>query len=175
MSGTLEDPRCKSPTKAALLSLLPGLGQVYVGYYKRGFIHALVIGSLIAMMDSGALGALEPLFGMFMAFFWLYNMIDAARRATLYNEALAGREGIELPEDFDFKGLKGSVLGGSILVIVGFILLLNTLFGVSLAWLEEWWPVVPILIGAYLLYRAIQDREKRSPAEPPGGAQAAGE
>ena len=155
------DPRYKSPTKAALLSMMPGLGQVYVGYYQRGFIHILVIGSLIALMESVVSIALEPMIGMFMTFFWLYNMIDAARRATLYNEALAGRPGIELPEDFKFKGMKGSILGGSILIVVGFILLLNTRFGISLDWLEEWWPVAPILIGAYFVYRAIQDRKKK--------------
>ncbi len=159
------DPRAKSPTIAAILSMLPGLGQVYVGYYQRGFIHILVVGSLISLLSSGILWALTPLFGLFMAFFWLYNMIDAARRATLYNEALAGRPGIELPEDFNFKGIKGSILGGWVLVIVGIMLLLNTLFGVSLDWLEYWWPVIPILIGAYLLYRAVQDRKESESAD----------
>ncbi len=159
------DPRAKSPTIAALLSMMPGLGQVYVGYYQRGFVHILVVASLITLQSSGILWPLEAMIGLFMAFFWLYNMIDAARRATLYNEALAGRSGIELPEDFNFKGIKGSTLGGSILVIVGFILLLDTLFGISLDWLEAWWPVAPILIGAYLLYRAIQDRKESEPAD----------
>jgi len=168
------DPRAKSPTIAAMLSMMPGLGQVYVGYYQRGFIHILVVASLITLLSSGFLWALEPMIGLFMAFFWLYNMIDAARRATLYNEALAGRPGIELPEDFNFKGIKGSILGGWILVIVGSLLLLNTLFGISLDWLEAWWPVAPIFIGAYLLYRAIQDRKDRDQGLPDDQQQASG-
>ena len=36
------DQRRKSPTLAALLSLMPGLGQVYVGYYQQGFIDIAV-------------------------------------------------------------------------------------------------------------------------------------
>src|SRR5438093_2100938 len=86
----LRDTRSKSPALAAFLSMMPGLGQVYVGYYQRGFIHAAVIGSLVTILSSGAVEGLHPLFGLFMAFFWLYNVIDAARRASLYNDALAG-------------------------------------------------------------------------------------
>ena len=34
-----DDPRRKSPVLALVLSLMPGLGQVYVGYYNQGFIN----------------------------------------------------------------------------------------------------------------------------------------
>ena len=156
--AVLKDPRSKSPVCAAVLSLMPGLGQVYIGYYQRGFIHLLVIAGTISVLASADLGGVTPLFALFMAFFWLYNIIDAARRAALYNEALSGRTAFELPQDFKMPGLQGSILGGSILIIVGFGLLLNTRFGVSLAWVEEWWPVAPMLFGAYLLVRALQER-----------------
>ncbi len=41
---------------------------------------------------------------------------------------------------------------------MGFILLANTRFGITLDWIEEWWPVAPILVGAYLLPKALQER-----------------
>ena len=97
-----------SPAVACCLSAMPGLGQVYVGYYQRGFLHAIVVAGLIAILASGEPGALTPLFGLFLAFFWLYNMIDAARRATLYNQALAGGHEPDLPADFESPGLGGS-------------------------------------------------------------------
>ena len=62
-------------------------------------------------------------------------------------------------------GLQGTFAGGFVLIVVGFILLLNTRFGVSLDWLEEWWPAAPILFGAFLLYRAIQDRRAAENSE----------
>jgi hypothetical protein len=161
----VRDPRSKSPALAAVLSMMPGLGQVYVGYYQRGFVHILVIASIIALLASGELYALVPLLALFMSFFWLYNIIDAARRAILYNEILAGRSSIDLPQDFNMPGLQGSILGGSILIAIGFLLLLNTRFGVSLAWMEEWWPVAPMLFGAYLLLRAIQERRASRSSE----------
>ncbi len=152
------DPRSKSPALAGILSAMPGLGQVYVGYYTRGFIHIAVIGSTIALLASGGMPALEPLLGLFLAFFWLYNIVDAVRRAALYNLALRGTSPGVLPDDFEMPGLKGSILGGSVLIGFGAVLLLHTRFGMSLDWVSEWWPAAPILFGAYLVYKAVRDR-----------------
>jgi hypothetical protein len=165
MGRLARDPRSKSPGLAAVLSLMPGLGQVYVGYYQRGFVHIIVVASTIALLASGQLGALIPLLALFLSFFWLYNIIDAARHAAFYNETLAGRPAVELPPDYKIPGLHGSLLGGAILIAIGFILLLNTRFGVSLAWVEDWWPVAPMLVGAYLLVRAIQERRSSNSSE----------
>jgi hypothetical protein len=156
----MRDTRSKSPAFAAILSAMPGLGQVYVGYYQRGFVHAGVVASLITIISSGAVEKLVPLLALFMAFFWLYNIIDAARRAALYNDALAGNPSIELPEDFKAPGIRGSIFGGATLVTVGFIMLLHTRFGISLDWVEYWWPLAPMIFGAYLLGRAILERQK---------------
>ncbi len=151
------DPRGKSVPLACVLSAMPGLGQVYVGYYQRGFVHSLIVASLITALASNRLDVLTPLFGLFLPFFWLYNVVDAGRRASLYNQALVGSESIELPQDFQAPG-RGSIWGGLVLIAVGSILLSNTRFGYSLEWVEEWWPAAPILFGLFLLGRAVQDR-----------------
>ena len=148
------DPRRKSPLFAAFLSAMPGLGQVYVGYYQRGFIHALVVSSLVAILNV-EIGPVTPLAALFLAFFWLYNIVDAGRRAMLYNEALAGRTGIELPEDFKTPALQGSIPGGLAIVVVGGVLLSHTVFGVSLEWVNDWWPAALILFGVYLVARSV--------------------
>jgi TM2 domain-containing membrane protein YozV len=150
----LGDPRRKSPLFASFLSMMPGLGQIYVGYYQRGFIHAIVVSSLIAMLAAN-IGPLTPLAALFLAFFWLYNIVDAGRRALLYNEALAGRSGIELPEDFKSPALRGSIPGGIAIVAVGGVLLSHTVFGVSLEWVNTWWPVALIVFGVYLVARSV--------------------
>ena len=76
------DARRKSPAVAAILSVCPGLGQVYVGFYTRGFTHAITVGAIMALLVSGAVRRFEPLFVFFLVFFWLYNIIDAGRRAA---------------------------------------------------------------------------------------------
>ena len=65
------DPRAKSPVLATVLSLMPGLGQVYLGYTQLGFIHAAAFASFVALMSSNQLGRLEPFVGIAMAFFFL--------------------------------------------------------------------------------------------------------
>lgn len=163
----LPDPRRKSPKFACFLSLMPGLGQVYVGYYQRGFIHAGVVATLITLLATEELDELTPLAAVFLAFFWLYNIIDAGRRAALFNEVLAGRTGVELPSDLMTPGLGGSVVGGVAIALVGAILLSRTAFGMSLAWLEAWWPVALILFGGYLVYKARVDTSGSSAAADP--------
>jgi hypothetical protein len=148
------DPRRKAPLFASFLSIMPGLGQVYVGYYQQGFIHAIVVSTLIALLAAD-IGPLTPLAGLFLAFFWLYNIVDAGRRALLYNEALAGRSGIELPDEFKTPALRGSIPGGIAILAVGGVLLSHTLFRVPLDWLNEWWPVALIAFGIYLVARSV--------------------
>ena len=106
----------KSPVLAGLLSLLPGGGQIYVGYYKLGFIHNFVFGATVAFLaaNEDTLDALAPALGIFLAFFMVYNVVDASRRATFYNLALDGVEGIALPDvnmdvSFPIPNVGGSV------------------------------------------------------------------
>jgi hypothetical protein len=156
------DPRRKSPALAGMLSAMPGLGQIYVGYYPRGFLNAIVTGSLITLLASDILFEVTPLAAIFLAFFWLYNIIDALRLATLYNHALTGDQAPDMPTNFKMPGLGGSMFGGGALIVLGGVLLTHTLFDASLTWVKEWWPVVPIIFGVYLLGKAIYERMEPS-------------
>ncbi len=157
-SVAYNDSRRKSPLLAAVLSfILPGVGQVYVGYYQRGFIHAIVFALTLTLLTND-MGPATPLGAIFLAFFFLYNVVDAWRRASLYNYALDGGSEIQLPDDFQLPGFRGSVIGGLSLVVVGAILLANTRFGVSLDWVEDWWPAAIIGFGGYLVFKAMQEK-----------------
>ena len=159
---TAFDPRRKNVALACILSCMPGLGQIYVGYYQRAFVHILVVGSIIALLNARLPDPLIAFLGFFMAFFWLYNMVDAGRRAALYNQALRGSSPMKLPDELSMPGLGGSVLGGSILIGLGFLLLLHTRFDMTLDWVAEWWPLAPILFGAYLLYKGATRKSASS-------------
>ena len=149
----------KSPLLACILSAMPGLGQVYVGYYQRGFLHAIIVAAVIFILNSGMRG-MEPLLGPLLAFFWLYNIIDAGRRAAHYNRAAAGEESFEMPKDFSMPGIQGSIFGGLVLIAVGAIFLSHTVWGISLEWVEDWWPLAPILFGVYLIGKSVAERLK---------------
>jgi len=149
----------KSPALATVLSSLPGLGQIYVGYYQQGFINIMIAASIIAILSSSAGNGLEAFFGVFLAFFWLFNMIDANRRAMHFNRVAAGLGGEEIPDGFAIPGTGGSLADGALLVVVGLLLFLNSKFDMSLAWLEDWWPLALVAGGVWLMAKARQQRD----------------
>ncbi len=158
-ASAYRDSRRKSPLLATVLSIIPGVGQVYVGYYQRGFVHAIVYAVTIAILVSlRGNSPLIPLGGIFLAFFFFYNLVDAWRRASLYNYALEGGTEIDLPDEIYIPGFRGTVVGGVTLVVIGMILLAHTRFGLSLDWVEQWWPAAIIAFGAYLAYKAIAEK-----------------
>ena len=154
-----EDPRAKSPALATVLSLMPGLGQIYIGYYGQGFLNIVIVASIITILATGETEALTPFFGVFLGFYWLYNIVDAYRRAMLYNLALEGLGPTELP-DLGIAQSRGSLLGGVVLIIAGGLALGHTAYGYSLAWLNRWWPLGLVLIGLYLVYKSFETRRK---------------
>ncbi len=172
MPGAMPRLQRKSPFLAGLLSLMPGIGQIYVGYYAIGFIHIAVFVTtifLLVRMSVNPFSALTPALGVFLGFFVVYNIVDACRRAILYNLALDGVQGIELPDmnaSLPKLQLQGSVPGGAALIALGVVLLSNTLLGFSLDWLARWWPLGLVGLGAWLVAKA---REERRAADPPAG------
>lgn len=155
--------RSKSVVLACVLSfLMPGLGQVYLGYYQRGFLHAIVFAGLITALSSGAAGGNEPMFGISLAFWYLYNVVDAGRRATLYNLAVEGLRAPEFPADFKLPEGRGSLVGGAILTFLGILFLLNSRYDVNLDFLLDWWPLALVAIGVNLMYKNIKSRPKKS-------------
>ena len=163
----VDDPRKKSVMLAILLSLMPGLGQIYVGYYDLAFRNILIVCGLIAVLATGAADhGLEPVFALFLAFFWLHNLVDAGRRASFYNQALAGIRPMELPEDTKApQQAMGSLAGGVLLVGVGLVLFLNTMFRIPLDWVARWWPLALVIAGPWLIYA---DRRARALAAEAG-------
>jgi TM2 domain-containing membrane protein YozV len=153
--------RRKSAGLAAVLSIFPGLGQVYVGVIRRGFLYAGIFAGLTVLLSSGAASGIEPAVGLMLAFFYLYNMIDAARMANLFNDTADGATLEDLRRDFlAGMGQRGSIAGGIALLAGGVLFLLHTWFEVSLEWLRDWWPLLPIGFGVWLLWAGIRDRRR---------------
>ena len=173
--AALMDPRRKSPLVAILLSVLPGLGQVYVGYYPIGITLAVTAGVLMTLVQRMSMFGIRqfgPLLVIGVMFTWLFSAVDAGRRASLYNQALAGLRPMDLPENQKTPTWRGSVAGGLALVVIGGVLFAHTMFDVPLEWLTRWWPMALVLVGLWLLAASVRARaaERQAPPQTPPDA-----
>jgi hypothetical protein len=143
----------KSVVAAAFLSVLPGGGQTYVGAYGRGFAHVMTFAVVVTILANGNVYGLEPLLGIFLAFFCIYNLIDAMRLAQAYNNAvdlgLSSAESIQLNAPYG----RGVGIG---LIVVGTVLLMQTRLGLDMRWLEDWWPVGIIAAGVWIVRSSMK-------------------
>ncbi len=146
----------KSAALATWLSLFPGLGQTYVGYYQLGFMYVVVMALCITVLSLGILG---PFIGPMLAFFWIFNLIDANRRAHHFNRSIDGMTEDDVPPDFEMPNLKGSLPLGIILMVVGVLILLDLNFNVSMAWVEDWWPVLLVGFGGWLVFKSRKTQD----------------
>ena len=144
----------KSPVLAGIFSsILPGLGQVYLGFYITGFVYILVVAATMTVMDTTRELSHEPLLPMFLAFFWLFNIIDAVRRAHAYNLYYTGEEEKPAPTD-------SPLVGGVVLLAAGILFTLKYTFGLEMEWLRQYWPLGLVLGGAYLVWKYLRTRRR---------------
>ena len=137
----------KSPAAATLLSLFPGLGQIYNGQPAKALVFFLGwVGAIAGAHD-------QPMpFALMIPFVYFYNLVDAWRSATAINQRAAG--GLPTPED---AGVESPAWGGT-LVALGLLLLARNLGWLDFNALARYWPVLLIVIGAGLLRGSLQRR-----------------
>jgi len=137
-----------SPGLALLLGFIPGVGAIYNGQYAKGLVHAVVFGIIISILNAEP-GNTEAVFVLFLIA-WIFYMAFEA-----YHTALKRRNGEPVDEYSGLVSLRGGGSGpaaGVALVLLGTMLLLNTLNIFNFAYLARYWPVVLIAAGVYLLY-----------------------
>lgn len=144
------DPVQTSPGLGFLLGMIPGVGAIYNGQYLKGLVHALVFGLLITLIDnSGGTGA-QPLLAMILAAFWFYMAFEA------YHTARKRQLGVPVDEWSSIlpRGRQGGrfPVGPLLLIAIGVIYLLNSLDLLDFRAISRFWPVILIVVGAYMLY-----------------------
>jgi hypothetical protein len=148
---------------AGILSLLPGMGNIYNGLYIRGITFFLVVSGLMSLASR------DEEFVFAIVFVWFFNIVDAVRQASLINYGYAHDLGlIDLPAKP--KAGQGGLFLGVMLIAIGFFALLDRVFDVDLRWLIDAWPALLILIGGWLVWAWYRERnqEEKEQAEPVG-------
>ena len=141
-----------SPGFAAFLGFIPGVGAIYNGQYAKGLVHAVIFGLIISIMSrSGGEG--QPMLG-FLLVAWIFYMVFEA-----YHTARKRQMG-ETVDEFSSlvsmrPGGRGFPTGAVLLIVLGVVLLLNTLDILDFRYIARYWPVVLILAGVYMLWARL--------------------
>ena len=153
----------RSPVLAALLSVVPGLGNIYNGLYLRGgtlFLITVGIFFLATQENDDGLALLIPA----LLFSWLFNLFDAYRQATLINHGVSEDPALAQRRVVPSQAPGGLVLGLAVF-LVGFYGLLSQFFDLDLSILVDYWYFGFMAFGGWLVFRALGDRKQTSEPE----------
>lgn len=160
-SASMRDPiHQKIPFLAGILSGFPGMGNVYNGLYLRGLIQFLIVATLVNMLDHHG----TPFLGMSLAFFWIFNVLDAYRQAILINFGYSQDLGL-LDKPRHPRASQGGLAAGILLTGLGTIAFLDQYVNIDLRWLYDLWPLAIVAVGVWLIVASIKERVKAKEVE----------
>jgi Domain of unknown function (DUF5668)/B-box zinc finger len=130
-----------------------GVGAVYCSQYAKGLAHLLIFALLV--FGAGHAGGWDWLFGIGIAFFYVYQIIDAVRTAHALQAGQPAPDPMGLGQTFSMgeKFDSGKVpVGAVVLIGLGVLFLLHTM-GIMEYGFERYWPLILIFLGAWMFYR----------------------
>jgi hypothetical protein len=132
-----------------------GVGAVYCSQYAKGLAHLIIFAMLIFACDHA--GRWDFIFGLGIAFFYVYQIIDAVRTAHALQAGQAPPDPYGLGQTFSLgdrtesKNIPGVAI---ILIGLGVLFLLHTMnifeFG-----LDRFWPLILIFFGGWMAARQL--------------------
>jgi len=163
-----------NPAVAGILSgFLPfGTGVMYCGEFTRALIHAGVFFGLIAASATAHGASADTIFGLGIAFWYFFMIIDSVRvaRAKQLGQPIPDIFGLGLSHPAEPVAVGGGApagaamapvpgkrvpLGPIILIGIGVLFMLNTLD----IWYFDWgrvWPWFVIAVGLWMFYNRYQ-------------------
>jgi hypothetical protein len=143
-----------NPVVAGILGAIPfGVGAVYNGQYAKGLAHLFIFVMLIYGANYG--GKWDFVFGIGIAFFVIYQIVDAVRTAKALQVGQPAPDPLGLGQAFSMgeKFDSGKVpVGAVVLIGLGVLFLLHTM-GVMEYGFERYWPLILIFLGGWMFYR----------------------
>jgi hypothetical protein len=130
-----------------------GVGAVYCSQYAKGLAHLLIFAMLI--FGVGHSGSWDWLFGIGIAFFYVYQIIDAVRTAHALQAGQPAPDPMGLGQTFSMgeRFDAGKIpTGAVVLIVLGVLFLLHTM-GIMENGFERFWPLILIFLGGWMFYR----------------------
>ena len=141
-----------SPLLAFFLGFLPGLGAFYNEQYGKGIIHlALFLLLFIMGVDGAVSGGAEAALWICISALWIYMPVDAYRTAKA---RLAGQRLDDPLENFS----KGKPVGPFLIIGIGILLLLHNFDWFPWWRIQQFWPVLLIIVGLLMFRNRLSGR-----------------
>ncbi|MGA8025500.1 MAG: DUF5668 domain-containing protein [Bryobacteraceae bacterium] len=174
----LNAPVQTSPGLAFALGCIPGVGAIYNGQYLKGFVHVVIFGLIISLLNSGESGAGEPFLGIMLAAFVCYMPFEAYHTAKKRQIGVRSDEWSSLMSQSRYAGR--APIGPIFLILIGVLFLLDSLHLIEFRQVGRFWPVILIVVGAYMLYSRVTSPDPippvaGSPGIPPNRARTSDE
>ncbi len=129
-----------------------GVGAVYAGQYAKGLAHLVIMVLLILGLGSDLPWYVITMLAIATGFFYVYQIIDAARTAKAVSEGAPAPDPFGLAAAFGagekFEGTKVPA-GAAVLIGLGVLFLLHTA-GLFEFGLDRFWPLILIFLGVWL-------------------------
>ena len=154
-------PGAKNPGAAGVLGIIPGLGHLYLGLYQRG---AILFGIWVLLISLTGHRHQGPFPGILIPFWMVFSIIDAVQQTRAINATGAPMPGI-LGEEKPIR-VSGSLTVGILLVLIGAFLLVNNFVTIDLSFLNDWWPALLVLFGAWQIFAYWKGKQPTTKAEP---------
>jgi len=152
-----------NPALAGILAgFLPfGVGAVYCSQYAKGLAHLVIMVLLIIGVSSDVPWYVHMVLGIGIGFFYLYQIIDAARTAKAIQMGEPVPDPLGLASMFGAGGAAPTGAGekadgtripiaAAVLIGLGVLFLINTAFDFSL---HRYWPLILIGLGVWMFAR----------------------
>jgi hypothetical protein len=150
-----KDQREKNPSLAAFLAIFPGMGAIYNGNIIKGITYMLIFAILIVLTDN----ANEPdavVFGLLIAGFFIFQIIDSYNEATKINQnVLAEEKPAGNKEDL-------SLFSAIVVLVMGIVFQLRNFDLITFRQVTRLWPVVLIVFGIKIVYNYFKKEENKN-------------
>lgn len=148
----MADNRDKNPSLAAFLAIFPGMGAIYNGNFLKGITYILIFAVLIVLTGN----AHDPdsvVFGLMIAGFYIFQIIDSYNEAGKLNKAGVAADGeVEAKEDL-------SLFSAVVVLIIGILFQLVNFDLLTFRQVTRLWPLALIAFGIKIVFNYFKHEE----------------
>lgn len=140
-----KDNKDKNPSLAAFLSIFPGVGAIYNGNFLKGITYMLLFAVLIVLTSN----AQEPdavVFGLLIAGFYIFQIIDS------YNEAGKINQNILNEENPSGNKQDISLFSALVVLVIGIVFQMANFDLLTYRQVTRLWPLVLVAFGIKIVF-----------------------